>query len=355
MSSEELGYLVAKKVIDKKKKKKKKKKQRKKKERKKSHDGVSYSCGLYAYGGMCDKHILRGDPFDGKIAVNALLRQSSRATGVTMVSVGSIVIGKRSYRLRRVLACGALGCVGEYVSDDGYHIAIKNGVVDDDARAIKEIDGACSKMLVRGRVIQTSSRVHGKHQHIVMQYMDGDLFSLLASGNLPDRRVALEICAAVCRALVCLLSRGLFYLDIKPENVMFMCDGSRVFSIMLADIGSATKSKKGVICTYRSPERDGRSRGVDDPTRQDIVWAVGLLYLALLDPMATRKYERTNLPRLTKRELESDIDNDPRVLRGMLDVRPHKRMSLLRAHDTFVREAILEEKEAEIDTRRRHK
>ncbi len=83
-------------------------------------------------------------------------------------------------------------------------------------------------------------RIHALRQkgdtlYLVMEYLPGDLLSLLRERGALDRSTVLTLAADMCRALETLHSRGIIHRDVKPDNILFR-DTSE---FKLADLGLA--------------------------------------------------------------------------------------------------------------------
>lgn len=78
-------------------------------------------------------------------------------------------------------------------------------------------------------------REEGDSLFLVMEYLPGDLLTLLSERGPLDRATLLAVAADICRALDTLHQRGVIHRDIKPENILF----AQPRHFKLADFGLA--------------------------------------------------------------------------------------------------------------------
>lgn len=78
-------------------------------------------------------------------------------------------------------------------------------------------------------------REEGDSLFLIMEYLPGDLLTLLSERGPLDRATLLAVAADICRALDTLHQRGVIHRDIKPENILF----AQPRHFKLADFGLA--------------------------------------------------------------------------------------------------------------------
>lgn len=86
---------------------------------------------------------------------------------------------------------------------------------------------------------------------IIMPLATGSLFEFNGILNIDQ---ACRIAIRVSRQLECLLSHGIVYYDVKPDNILYFCRGKGKIDISLADIGSIVPKKGTYTCTHSPPE-----------------------------------------------------------------------------------------------------
>lgn len=78
-------------------------------------------------------------------------------------------------------------------------------------------------------------REDGDSLFLIMEYLPGDLLTLVSERGSLDRATLLAVTADICRALDTLHQRGVIHRDIKPENILF----AQPRHFKLADFGLA--------------------------------------------------------------------------------------------------------------------
>lgn len=134
-------------------------------------------------------------------------------------------------------------------------------------------------------------KIHGLRQegdtlYLVMEYLPGDLLSLLRERGALDRSTVLTVAADMCRALETLHSRGIIHRDVKPDNILFR----ELNEFKLADLGlahvdpvypeglaDAIGPQPGTLL-YMSPEQ---ALGQEVTPRSDIYSLAVVLYEAI--------------------------------------------------------------------------
>ena len=113
---------------------------------------------------------------------------------------------------------------------------------------------------------------------VAMELMDGPLSKL----EFESVENSFAILQGIARLLQCLIDHQLSYSDLKIENLLYKCYGSKKMKIVLGDLGSIYKlnSEEHAACTY--PPCDL----VDDKSKYNtetaMVWQLGLVFIALL-------------------------------------------------------------------------
>jgi len=148
------------------------------------------------------------------------------------------------------------------------------------------------------------------HLYLVMEYcVGGDLKALQKSGIVADE--VFKIMAEIASALAFSHDRGVFHLDIKPENIMFRQDNSAVlmdFGIAQNRGNKSVQQEQGKIFgtpSYMSPEQllseetDGRAD----------IYALGIVFYEML--AGKLPYEAGDIVQLAKKHAFSPIPKLP--------------------------------------------
>lgn len=129
-------------------------------------------------------------------------------------------------------------------------------------------------------------REEGDTLYLIMEYLPGDLLTLIREQGPLDRGTLLAVAADICRALESLHSRGIIHRDVKPDNILF----AQPRHFKLADLGlahvdpaqryglaDATGPQPGTLL-YMSPEQ---ALGQKVTPQSDIYSLAVVLYEAI--------------------------------------------------------------------------
>lgn len=130
---------------------------------------------------------------------------------------------------------------------------------------------------------------------VIMEQVSGTLKNLIkiTRGNSPQNNIVLmNILNIITKSFNCLYKLGLYYTDIKTDNILYRCFNGNIIQIILGDIGSAKTngSKHGFTTTYppmdleKKTKAEGSRRGYmwTRALESDIVWGIGIILLELL-------------------------------------------------------------------------
>jgi serine/threonine protein kinase len=150
----------------------------------------------------------------------------------------------------KTLGRGSYGEVGLY-KGGGIEVAIKS-VAGNDIE-IDLLNHYSDKLKDCGLVnAKFLGRVEsGKIGFIAMEVMDGTLVKCLQEGLKIEETI--KIVEEICEILTCLKELGLFYVDLKLDNIMYKDTGG-MRKYYLVDIGSICKPPDIAIATYPTPE-----------------------------------------------------------------------------------------------------
>lgn len=170
---------------------------------------------------------------------------------------------------------------------------------------------------------------------IVMPRMKSDFRVLLSKRHGLSTEVALSLCLQIAKSAQRLLERGIYLLDIKPGNLLYVCNANRTV-MMIADHGSMT-TKEAIGLTY--PPLDintgkkiyhvGRSR----VTESMVTWGIGLLYIS----MCSREWEhKDDVP-----FMHDAASRDIKAIRALLDAHSsHIPLARIMGRGTTIKETI---------------
>ena len=138
------------------------------------------------------------------------------------------------------------GSGGAVFADPAYpHWAVKimNRHDDhDDVRAIRKL-GAINCGQIQGVAVGTTSR---GEDVVVLERMQYDtrkdrvrlIDAIKEMEKCNDIEACVHVAEIIRQQLICLIRQGLYYLDLKSENVMFNLDNDRLVKLALVDLGS---------------------------------------------------------------------------------------------------------------------
>lgn len=131
-----------------------------------------------------------------------------------------------------------------------------------------------------------SLRDEGDSLFLIMEYLPGDLLSLVHERGPLDRALLLRVAADICRALETLHARGVIHRDIKPENILIGANQQ----FKLADFGlahanqvfldshDASSGPQPGTLLYMSPEQ---ALGLEVTPQSDLYALAVVLYEAI--------------------------------------------------------------------------
>ena len=235
------------------------------------------------------------------------------------------------------LGKGSYGFVVKYKTNDNppKYIAVKYGSIDNDIRVINHMNvnsDKCSKLLVE-YIIYTNNDEQPllrKNYHedgtfsydndgtrkdtscIIMENAIGTIEDLIHVTKNNKNKLK-RILYAIVIAIKCLFDIGLYYIDIKLENILYQYTETG-YKIILGDLGGAVlKDNEGSLTypPYECVKRELKWKIITEPTNLDItvttnldikeyiiLWGLGILTLFLLGvehddilPINNRHYE----------------------------------------------------------------
>ena len=145
------------------------------------------------------------------------------------------------YEIGIEIARGANGIVMQYYdSKNNKYIAVKYGFIMNDIKVIKKMEKkqSCSTLVV-GCIIHGFVHEGIIHYCIIMENAIGTIEKLIPIIKSKPN-ILVDILYAVAIAIKCLQNIGLYYTDIKYENIFFRNTDSGI-QIILGDLGSAGK------------------------------------------------------------------------------------------------------------------
>ena len=156
---------------------------------------------------------------------------------------------------------GTFGRVYDFRSSNGQRLAVKSFFVfDDEIRLMYDVVHNCMPFRLLGSIkLFWKKRLVGYTNQFtplacnVMEHMDGSCKDLM---NSLDELSCVKIVHSIAVSLRCLLHHNLFYLDMKPHNILYKHmeeDGNCFYKIYLGDLGSICKPRNTGVATFPPP------------------------------------------------------------------------------------------------------
>ena len=217
---------------------------------------------------------------------------------------------------------GSYGLVSQYINNDTVppqYIAVKYGDIRQDLKVIKYMENhsnKCSELLIKYTVYKAEEFNKDEEfkqyfNHVKLKkYFEDDGKNLdciimeNAVGTIADlipvitrnKEILIDILYAVVIAIKCLYDIGLYYVDIKMENILYRITDAGI-QIILGDLGGIVKIDEQSLPTFPPYEYfmndNGKEKGVsiESPYKGDniveknaiISWGIAALSLALLN------------------------------------------------------------------------
>lgn len=119
---------------------------------------------------------------------------------------------------------------------------------------------------------------------LVMEHMEGNLMCFENKCLLHE---ALQIIREIANACACLCEQGLYYCDLKPENVLYNCNRDGTYAIRLGDLGGLSRTYASREDYEKSIPKDGVytfSNPKGNKAREScVVFGLATLFVAFLD------------------------------------------------------------------------
>jgi len=118
---------------------------------------------------------------------------------------------------------------------------------------------------------------------VVMEYYQGDLTTLI------NHLTSIDICRIgieLGKVLISLMSHGLYYTDMKPENVLWKFSTFESITVRLADLGSIYQKGRWAAQTYPYPNANfvtGDVHTLSLASERVVVWGLGMVLVMLFD------------------------------------------------------------------------
>jgi serine/threonine protein kinase len=159
-----------------------------------------------------------------------------------------------AYEVPRVLGKGSYGNVSEIRFDhegQEYRFAIKE--ISEELAGYGQLDEFI--------IMEDMPATFDCNGVLNMKKSADKLLMPIASGDLEDlmgkvtHEQAVSIVSSLAQTLNCLAVKDIYYMDIKPANVVFFCYDENTFEVALADIGSVKPdSDNDYMSTFPPPE-----------------------------------------------------------------------------------------------------
>jgi len=143
---------------------------------------------------------------------------------------------------------------------------------------IREMDALCKSTLIEGKPITLTTK---EIYWILMEYFDGSVVEMERELTESERRYILKTTA---KAVKCLRESGLYYTDMKLDQVLYRIKDDNSIEVKLADLEVSGKGEDAIV-TYRPPKG---SRFLDydghykyGATDEAVNWGIIVLILQL--------------------------------------------------------------------------
>ena len=224
---------------------------------------------------------------------------SAMVDKITQIKGDKIYIGTHSVPMKKkLIASGSFGKVFQLTFEykqKKYCLALKMPrLADEDLTEVEYLNAPESDSNVG--VIHMKAIKHDQCTCVIMPMASGDLSKLY---ELLDSEALDQICHQMLYTLHNLLSKGIYYFDLKARNILFFVteDNDNTIYIKLADIGSVVPLDEVFPATHT--HKDLNQKGfVSIPTFCDIytVWFVYLYQVCLLYCRLLLGHENAVLP-----------------------------------------------------------
>lgn len=104
---------------------------------------------------------------------------------------------------------------------------------------------------------------------VSMPLTDGDLWEFLKERELTPSQAS-EIVQSLAKTLHCLTEKGIYYFDIKQENILYRCDRKSI-RIYLGDLGSMLPREGRYMFTYLPVEYQDIGILIDNRVKEQII------------------------------------------------------------------------------------
>lgn len=112
---------------------------------------------------------------------------------------------------------------------------------------IREMDALCRSTLIEGKPVTITSK---EIYWILMEYFDGSVIEMERELTESERRYILK---TIAKAVKCLYENGLYYTDMKLDQVLYRIKDDNSIEVKLADLEVSGKGQNAIV-TYRPPK-----------------------------------------------------------------------------------------------------
>lgn len=160
-------------------------------------------------------------------------------------NLNKIIYNNLEISPKSVLGYGSFGYVFEY-SRDKYKFAVKIGHSEQINLEIDMID-IINKKNLHNLFVKSIVLNNGNKKYIIMNFMDGNLDNnKIKSLNDDIINLCIQLLKYITNVMIILKNNGLWYVDLKPENLLYRCIDENKFELFFGDIGAVFKSSEKV-------------------------------------------------------------------------------------------------------------
>lgn len=199
------------------------------------------------------------------------------------LDAGTIIKGrynKNTYAIQKPVGSGGTGDVYLVYDMDNNKRALK---ISSDLYSItKEYDALLKLkgcMFVPGVFDLDDAILYNTIYHyIVMEYIDGQNLSCIIKRSISLNK-AVQICIFLCEALINMVKVGIYYTDIKPENIMIDSKNNR---LIVVDFGCVIKKGESIKEFTPAYDRASWSMGERKADSGYIAFQIGMVMINLV-------------------------------------------------------------------------
>lgn len=194
-----------------------------------------------------------------------------------------IIIDNDIYNNSKLLGCGAYGQVYEYINKNGrkYSMKIILNKNDDDiinGNYLRTVQ-TCKEYIIKYYVIQNKIPIIHE-QYLLMEYYDGNLNDLMIFRTF-THKTRLKLITHIINACLCFQRSGLYYMDIKPANILYKYISLNNIVCVFSDIGSFYRYDTDKKCSITFTRPDFKDTDIyKKDFEANLIWGLLVLFMS---------------------------------------------------------------------------